>query len=110
MRLTKVPRYTVADLERRAEALLRERCGWPPPLPVDVELLVDREPGVLLDILPGLQGVCGVAGLHRYEPKQDRIRILSGVTPPSPRPTVRDGRRSSRGPRRGIRKGNAGRP
>jgi glycerol-3-phosphate O-acyltransferase len=76
MKLGQVPRYTVAELERRAEALLRERCGWPPELPVDIELLADREPGVLLDILPGLQSVCGVAGLVRYEPKTDTMRLL----------------------------------
>ena len=76
MRLTRVPRYTVTELEQRAEALLRDRCGWPPPIPVDIELLVDLEAGVVLDILPGLQDLCGVAGLVRYEPKQGRMRIV----------------------------------
>lgn len=76
MKLAKIPQYTAAELERRAEALLRERCGWPPQIPVDIELLVDREPGVLLDILPGLQSVCGVAGLVRYEQKTDRMRLI----------------------------------
>lgn len=76
MRLTKVPRYTAAELERRAEELLRARSGWPPAIPVEIDSLVDQEPGVLLDILPGLQQLAGVAGLVRYEPEQDRLRIL----------------------------------
>ena len=76
MRLTKVPKYSVAELERRAEQLLRDACGWPPSIPVDIESLVDREPGVLLDILPGLQTVCGVVGIARYESDTDTMRIL----------------------------------
>lgn len=42
MRLTKVPRYSATELERRAETLLRDRCGWPPTIPVDIESLVDQ--------------------------------------------------------------------
>ena len=76
MRLTRIPRYTAAELERRAEDLVRTRCGWPPDLPVDVEFLVDQEPGVLLDILPGLRATCGVAGLLRYEPETNRMRVI----------------------------------
>ena len=55
IKFTGVQKYTVAQLEQRAELLLKQRCGWPPEIPVDVELLVDREPGMLLDILPGLR-------------------------------------------------------
>lgn len=76
MRLTRVPRYSVTELERRAEELLRAHCGWPPPIPVDIEFLVDQEPGVLLDILPGLQAVCGVAGLVRYEAETDQMCVI----------------------------------
>lgn len=76
MRLTKVPRYSATELERRAETLLRDRGGWPPTIPVDIESLVDQEPGLLLDILPGLQEVSGVAGLARYEPDTDTMRII----------------------------------
>jgi Zn-dependent peptidase ImmA (M78 family) len=43
---------------------------------VDIEFLVAEEPGVLLDILPGLQDMCGVAGLARYEPQTDMMRII----------------------------------
>ncbi len=67
MRLTKVPKHSAAELERREEQLLRDACGWPPSIPVDIESLVDRDPGVLLDILPGLQALCGVVGIARYE-------------------------------------------
>jgi len=56
--------------------MLRVRCGWPPPIPVDIEFLVDQEPGVLLDILPGMRTVCAVAGLVRYEPKTDQMRVI----------------------------------
>ncbi len=76
MRLTRVPKYTVEELERRAEELLKTRCGWPPPIPVDIEALVDQEPRVLLDILPGLKERCGVAGLVRYEPGIDTMRVI----------------------------------
>jgi len=76
VRLTKVPRYSAAELERRAEELLRRCCGWPPSIPVDIEFLVAEEPGVLLDILPALQDMCGVAGLARYEPETDTMRII----------------------------------
>jgi len=76
MRLTKVPRYSASELERRAEELLRARCGWPPPIPVDIDFLVDQQPGVLLDILPGLRTVCGAAGLVRYEPEKDCLRVI----------------------------------
>jgi len=55
IRFTGMQKYTVAQLEQRGELLLKERCGWPPEIPVDIELVVDREPGMLLDILPGLQ-------------------------------------------------------
>ena len=43
---------------------------------MDIELLVDREPGMLLDILPGLQQVAGVAGFVRYEPKIKNFRLI----------------------------------
>jgi hypothetical protein len=76
VRLTKIPQYSVPELERRAETLLRDRCGWPPSIPVDIESLVDQVPGVLLDILPGLQELCGVAGLARYEPDTDTMRVI----------------------------------
>jgi len=76
VRLAKVPKYSVAELERRAEQLLRDAWGWPPSIPVDIESLVEREPGVLLDILLGLQKLCGVVGIARYEQETDTMRIL----------------------------------
>jgi IrrE N-terminal-like domain len=76
VRLTRVPKYAVGELERRAEHLLKTRCGWPPAIPVDIEALVDQELGVLLDILPGLQDRCGVAGLARYESETDTMRLI----------------------------------
>lgn len=69
IKFTGVQKYTAAQLEQRGEMLLKQRFGWPPEIPVDIELMVDREPGLLLDILPGLQEIAGVAGFVRYEPK-----------------------------------------
>jgi hypothetical protein len=76
IRFTGVQKYTVAQLEQRAEFLLTQRCGWPPDLPVDIASLVDREPGMLLDILPGLQRVAAVAGFVRYEPHLKNLRLI----------------------------------
>ena len=42
MRPTKVPKYPVAELERRAEHLLRDAWGWPPSIPVDIESLTRK--------------------------------------------------------------------
>jgi hypothetical protein len=76
IKFTGVEKYTVAQLEQRAEVLLKQCYGWPPELPVDIELLVDREPGMLLDILPGLQRLTGVAGFVRYEPHIKNFRLI----------------------------------
>ena len=76
IKFTGIPKYTVAQLEQRAELLLKQRCGWPPEIPVDIELLVEREPGMLLDILPGLQEIAGVAGFVRYESKIKNFRLI----------------------------------
>ena len=76
IKFTGIPKYTVAQLEQRAELLLKQRCGWPPEIPLDIEFLVEREPGMLLDILPGLQQIGGVAGFVRFESKIKNFRVI----------------------------------
>lgn len=60
---SRVPRYTVADIERLAADLVKEKLGEPPTIPIDPDLLLELEPGVTLDILPGLQSRFGVQGV-----------------------------------------------
>ncbi len=70
-----IPRYSLAKLESLARDLLRER--WPGlTIPVDIELLTEREPGVSLDFVQGLQAQFGVPGVTVYHPKEDRFTIL----------------------------------
>ena len=69
------PEYSVRDLEKIARDLLRER--WPTlAIPVDIDLIVEREPGVVLDTLRGLKELCGVAGATVYHPKEDRFTVF----------------------------------
>lgn len=70
-----VPTYTAAQLERLAHELLVERHGRDVPVPVDVELLLESEPGVLLDIVQGLQERFGVLGAV-YRRAADRFLVL----------------------------------
>jgi len=75
MRLLPAPRYSVRKLEAMALALLGER--WPGlAIPVDVEFLAEREPGVVLETERGLQDRWGVPGATVYHPKEDRFTVL----------------------------------
>lgn len=76
MRFPAARAYLAGELERRAEEVLRARLPWPPPIPVEIEVLVEQEPGVLLDVLQGLKGQCGVIGLVRHEPEANLLRVL----------------------------------
>lgn len=74
MSLLPVPRYSVRKLEAMAQTLLRER--WPAlTIPVDVELLTEREPNVVLEIERGLRDR-GIPGATVYHPKEDRFTVL----------------------------------
>lgn len=68
--------YSVAEIERRAAELLRRHCGTPVPIPVDVDLLLEREPGVTLDYRPGLRQVHGVVGAVARERGTGRLIVL----------------------------------
>ncbi len=74
-----VPRYGIQKLEALAQTLLRER--WPAQaIPVDVELLTEREAGVVLEIERGLQARWSVPGATIYHPKEDRFTVLIDET------------------------------
>ncbi len=63
-----IRQYPVGELERRAFILLRERCKPAITVPVDIDFLVEQEPGMDLDIWPGLMDSYQVAGLVCKEP------------------------------------------
>ena len=62
MTFSKAPDYSVGYLQRQAADLLRRHYGRAVPIPVDPDLLVEREPGITLDYLLGLQQTYGLAG------------------------------------------------
>lgn len=70
-----VPTYTVSQLERKARDLLERRLSLPITIPVDIDYLLEQEPGVLLDYIPGIRDRFGVAGLVYQEGRQ-RFRVI----------------------------------
>jgi len=70
-----VPTYSIQRLEQIAKLLLEER--WPGlTIPVDIDHIVEQEPGTVLDYLPGLQTVHGVAGAVISHPDEARFTIV----------------------------------
>lgn len=70
-----VPTYSIQRLEQIAKLLLEER--WPGlTIPVDIDYIVEQEPGTILDYLPGLRAVYGVAGAVISHPQEARFTIL----------------------------------
>ena len=63
MNFDEIPTYKVEDLERKALRILEERCRPSITIPVDIDLLAEQEPGVLLDIKPGLKEHHFIPGL-----------------------------------------------
>lgn len=75
MKTPPVPRYTLRKLETMAQALLREQ--WPGlAIPVDIDFLAEREPGVVLETEQGLRDRFGVPGATVYHPAEDRFTVL----------------------------------
>jgi hypothetical protein len=73
--LEEVPTYSIQRLEQIAKLLLEER--WPGlTIPVDIDLIVEQEPGTVLVYLPGLQTVHGVAGAVISHPDEARFTIV----------------------------------
>jgi hypothetical protein len=70
-----VPTYSIQRLEQIAKLPLEER--WPGlTIPVDIDYIVEQEPGTVLDYLPGLQTVHGVAGAVIRHPDEARFTIV----------------------------------
>lgn len=70
-----VPTYSISRLEQIAKLLLEER--WPGlTIPIDIDYIVEQEPDTILDYLPGLRTVYGVAGAVISHPQEARFTIL----------------------------------
>ena len=59
----RVPTYKVQELESRARALLEEKFHPAITIPIDIDFLVETEPGVKLDYRPGIKARFSVAGI-----------------------------------------------
>jgi hypothetical protein len=59
----RLPRYSIKELERRAAETLAAYLPAPVAVPVDVDLLAERLPGVDLDYTPGLLERFGLPGV-----------------------------------------------
>jgi hypothetical protein len=57
------PTYSVAELERKAQEVLRKALGEEASLPIDVDLLLEQIEGVDLDYWPGLRANHGLEGM-----------------------------------------------
>lgn len=69
------PRYTVRELERIGAQILQQRFPEGASIPVDIDYIVDTEPGVSIDTAPGLRE-CGVAGAVVAYPEEGRFTIF----------------------------------
>lgn len=75
MKTEDVPAYSIPRLEQIATLLLEER--WPGlTIPIDIDYIVEQEPDTILDYLPGLRTVHGVAGAVISHPEEARFTIL----------------------------------
>ena len=70
------PQYQISELEPIARRLLEERFPEGVPIPVDIDYLAESEPGVSLDIMPGLRHKFGIAGAVIVHPEERRFTIL----------------------------------
>ncbi len=69
------PHYSITELGRVATRLLKEHFGDEVPIPVDIDYIVESQPGVSLDLVPGLRDACGVAGAVLAHPAEQRFTI-----------------------------------
>ena len=76
MSLGEPPTYTVAELERKAQAFLREQLGDDVPIPVDVDLLLERIEGVDLDYWPALRANHGLEGMVARDVESGRLLVF----------------------------------
>lgn len=75
MNLEEIPTYSAGELERVADRLLRERSQPEVVIPIDVDLLVEQEPGVILDYRSGLERAFGVVGVVVHYPEEEMFAI-----------------------------------
>lgn len=68
------PRYTTRQIEDSARDLLRTHFPGGITIPVDIDYLLEGEPGVVLDIQGGLQDL-GVPGLILHHPAERRFSV-----------------------------------
>lgn len=68
------PTYTASQLEQMAISLLNKRLKVI-TVPVDVDYLLEQEPRVLLDYLPGIKDRFGVAGIV-YREYEGRLLVM----------------------------------
>ena len=72
-----LPQYAAGELERIAAARLAARFPEGVSIPVDIDYLVESEPGVTLDVMRGLKASHGVAGAVLVHPEEgDRLTVL----------------------------------
>ncbi len=77
MAAASLPSYSAADLEGIAAARLRARFQDGVSIPVDIDYLVESEPGVTLDVMRGLKDRYGVAGAVVAHPEErGRVTVL----------------------------------
>ncbi len=70
------PTYEVRELEQRAEQFLAEHSEQPLSIPVDVDLLLERLPGVDLDIWRDLRDTHRLEGMVMREPETGKLFIF----------------------------------
>jgi len=72
-----LPQYPANELERIAAARLAARFPGGVTIPVDIDYLVESEPGVTLDVMRGLRDGYGIAGAVVAHPEEgDRLTVL----------------------------------
>jgi len=72
----KLPSYTVAQLERLAESLLRDSFGDHMAVPVDVEFLLESRDDVDFDFWPGLSANHQTVGAVFFDLDQQRFLVV----------------------------------
>lgn len=70
------PHYTAKALEQKADKTLATRFPSGILIPVDIDYLVESEPGVSLDVMRGLKSTYGVAGAVLTHPQEGRFTVL----------------------------------
>jgi hypothetical protein len=70
-----LPVYTVAEIEKRVSAYLRQKLGPNPAIPIDVDFLVEDGEGIDLDEWPKLRTNHGIEGGIWREPGTGELRV-----------------------------------